>query len=587
LAALIHEVALSVSPGRRIHTAEFTCEDARSSTEEALMLLPTINRNLAAGIAAGALLAVAQAASAADGGTVQGTVTDATGKPVAGAFVKLKNDQKRLTFMVISKDQGRFEVKDLPPGQYRVQGVSGDNQSEWFSNVTVKAGGEDAKVGLLLTTKRGPSLAAAWPQRVPEAQVDVAPKDESGLPEGPGRQLVAERCVSCHDLQRVVVKRSDEDDWSHTVARMLTRMTVAGIPPLTPAETKEVVGYLSEKFPLVQPYDPNSRLPRVAQTDKGVNYRVVQYELVNHHAEPHDVAVDPKGNPWVAERAGKLGRLDAKTLEFTEIDTPPGPAAADRQSLGNPQISAKGVLWVPDGPNGRWLSYDTNSAKFVSFAWPKGKGNAGGNSMAIHPDGTIWATGGGGEARQLNPETGEFKFFPAPAAKIQKSPGAYGMAVAGDGSVWFAEDEADLMARVDPVTGKVDEYKIPDVGGHAYPRRLAADAKGDLWVALWKAGKLLKVDHKTKEMTVYSPPTNVSGSYSIVVDKKNGYVWMSGQQADVMDRFDPATREWVEFPLPEAETDARRIDIDPTNPNRIYWTGNIPGRMGFVEVLPQ
>jgi virginiamycin B lyase len=549
------------------------------------MSLRSINRNLATGIATGALLIVAQSAWAADGGNVQGTVSDASGKPVAGAFVKLKNDQKRLTFMVISKDQGRFEAKDLPPGQYRVQGVAGDNQSEWFSNVTVAAGGEDAKVGLLLTAKRGPSLAPSWPQRVPEAQVDKTPTDESGLPEGKGRQLVTERCTSCHDLQRVAVKRSDPDNWNHTIGRMRTRMTVAGIPDLTAAENTEVVNYLSEKFPLVQPYDANSRLPKTTLAGKAVNYRAVQYDLTNIHAEPHDVAVDPKGNPWVAERAGKLGRLDAKTLEFVEIDTPPGPAAADRQSLGNPQIDSKGVLWVPDGPNARWLSYDTNSAKFVSYAWPKGKGNAGGNSMALHPDGTVWATGGSSEARQLNPATGEFKFFPAPAAKTQKSPGAYGMAVAGDGSVWFAEDEADLMARVDPVTGKVDEYKIP-VQGHAYPRRLAADGNGDLWVALWRAGKLLKVDHKTKEMTVYTPPTSTSGSYSIVVDKKNGYVWMSGQQADVMDRFDPKTGEWVEFPLPEAESDGRRIDIDPTNPNRIYFAGNIPGRMGFIEVLP-
>jgi streptogramin lyase len=73
----------------------------------------------------------------------------------------------------------------------------------------------------------------------------------------------------------------------------------------------------------------------------------------------------------------------------------------------------------------------------------------------------------------------------------------------------------------------------------------------------------------------------------VVVDKKNNYVWVSGQQADMIVRFDPKTEEWVEFPLPEAETDARRIDIDPTNPNRIYFAGNIPGRMGFVEVLPR
>src|SRR5208337_4931748 len=123
------------------------------------MLPSHLNRSLAAGIATGALIFAAQPVLAADGGTVTGVISDASGKPVAGAFVKLKNDQKRLTFMVISHDQGRFEAKDLPPGQYRVQGVAGDNQSEWFSNVNVAAGGEDAKVGLLLTGKRGPSLA--------------------------------------------------------------------------------------------------------------------------------------------------------------------------------------------------------------------------------------------------------------------------------------------------------------------------------------------------------------------------------------------------------------------------------------------
>ena len=288
------------------------------------MLLTHLNRSLAAGIATGALLFAVQSVLAADGGNVTGVVSDASGKPVAGAFVKLKNDQRRLTFMVISRDQGRFDAKDLPPGQYRVQGVAGDNQSEWFSNVNVTAGGEDAKVGLLLNTKRGPDLAPAWPQRVPEAQVDKTAKDETGLPEGKGRQLVAERCVSCHDLQRVLVKRSDDDDWSHTIGRMRTRMTVAGIPDLTAAENKEVVDYLAGKFPLVQPYDANSRLPHTTLTGKAVNYRAVTYDLVNHHAEPHDVAVDPKGNPWVAERAGKLGRLDAKTLEFTEISTPHG-----------------------------------------------------------------------------------------------------------------------------------------------------------------------------------------------------------------------------------------------------------------------
>src|SRR5262249_44193394 len=152
-----------------------------------------------------------------------------------GAFVKLKNDQRRLTFMVISKDRGQFEAKGLPPGQYRVQSVGPEFQSEWFNNVTVTVGG-DAKVGLALTTKRGPSLAPAWPQRIPEADVLKASKDPKDLPEGDGKALVAEKCNSCHNLLRVVVKRSNADHWAHTVERMRTRMVALPMPDLTDAE---------------------------------------------------------------------------------------------------------------------------------------------------------------------------------------------------------------------------------------------------------------------------------------------------------------------------------------------------------------
>jgi streptogramin lyase/mono/diheme cytochrome c family protein len=550
------------------------------------MTLRTISQQFAFGVAAAAVLLAAPSVRAADDhGSVQGVVTDATGQPITGAFVKLKNDERRLTFMVVTQGQGRFEAKDLPPGTYRVQGVGGGFQSEWFGNVKV-ATGDSAKVGLALSTKQGPALAPAWPQRIPEADVLKASPDPDKLPAGDGKELLAEKCSSCHNLLRVVVKRSNRDDWAHTVSRMRTRMVTANIPDLTDPEFSKIVDYLVGHFNEVQPYDANSRLPHTLMTGKALSYRAVVYSLVNTHAEPHDVAVDPHGNAWVSERAGKLGRLDPKTLEFVEFDTPPGPAPKDRQSLGNPQIDAKGTLWVADGPNNRWLSYDTNTNKFLAYAWPKGHGNAGGNSMALHPDGTIWATGGNKEARQLLPEKVEFKFYESPNAKHRPLPGAYGIAVAGDGSVWYAEDEADNMVRIDPATGKTESFKIP-YQGHAYPRRMNADANGDLWVALWNAGKLMKIDQKTKQMTIYSPPTQTGGNYSVVVDKKNNYIWVSEHQVDKIARFDPKTEEWVEFPLPEAESDPRRLDIDPTNPNRIYFSGNTPGRMGFVEVLQQ
>jgi streptogramin lyase len=544
------------------------------------MTLKNLTRFFAAGAAFGAMAVAASAAD--DRGVVQGVVNNAAGQPVTGALIKLINAERHLTFMVPSQAGGRYEANDLPPGQYTVQGIGGGFQSDKSVPVAIE-GGKSAKVDLALTGTQVPMLAPAWPQRLPEEQLKSV---SLTLPDGTGKDLVEARCTTCHDVQRIVVKRSPLAEWEHTIDRMRGNMVQQNIPDITNQEAATIANYLTANFKVEGGYDPNARLPREPLAGKALKYRAVTYDLENHFAEPHDIAADPNGNGWVAERAGKLGRFDPKTYTFTEISPPPGPAAPNRQRLGNPQIDKNGILWVSDGPNGRWLSYDTKYDKFASFQWPRGHGNAGGNSMAVAPNGWIYATGAGKEVRALNPDSVEFKFFESPSGGGKQEPGAYGITVAGDGSVWWAEDNIDKMARLDPVSGKIDEYAIPYKDGHAFPRRMNVDANGDIWVGLWQAGRLMKIDYKTKEMKIFTPPTPNAGNYSVVVDKKNNLIWTSEQKVDKIGRFDPKTEEWVEFPLPEAQSDPRRIDIDPMNPNRIYFSGDTAGRLGFVEVLP-
>jgi len=524
------------------------------------------------------------ARAAENNAVIQGVVQDAAGKPVTGAFVKLKNNQRHLEFMVISQAQGRYDAAGLPAGQYVVQGVGAGFQSNVSAPVDVVEG-KILKLDLSLTVKQGPALPRAWPMKTPEALMITVPKD---LPEGDGKKLVAARCTNCHSTTMFVGFHMPRDRWAFTVRRMRGRMVTAKIRDLTEDEAKLAIDYLSTNFPSRGPVDTNARLPRALLEGKALHYRAVQYDISDSDvgAEPHDVAVDPRGNGWVSERVGKLGRLDAKTFEFTEVPIPPGPAPANGQVLGNLQIDAKGHLWVPDGPNYRWLEYDINEGKFTSYDWPKDvRADAGGNSMLIHPNGSIWETGSN-QVRMLDTATKQFKFYDTPSYLATQQPGgAYGITVAGDGSVWWAEDLADRIARTDPVTGKVEEFKIP-FDGMAYPRRMSHDARGDIWVGLWNAGLLMKIDYETKQMTFVAPPTETNGAYSVTVDKKNNLIWVSEQQADKIARYNPKTGEWVEFPLADSESDPRRIEIDPTNPNRIWWSGNLSGRMGFVEVLP-
>src|SRR5215472_6407914 len=83
-------------------------------------------------VTAGAALIVSvHSIRAADfAGSVQGVVKSASGQALPGAYVKLINPERRLTFMLVSQAQGRYTMNNLPPGDYTVQGIGDGLQSK-------------------------------------------------------------------------------------------------------------------------------------------------------------------------------------------------------------------------------------------------------------------------------------------------------------------------------------------------------------------------------------------------------------------------------------------------------------------------
>jgi uncharacterized surface anchored protein len=93
-----------------------------------------------AGTAAVALLFSVHSIRAADfAGSVEGVVKSASGQALSGAYVKLVNPEKRLTFMLVTQAQGRYTMNNLPPGDYTVQGIGSGFQSK-PTPVTLTAG---------------------------------------------------------------------------------------------------------------------------------------------------------------------------------------------------------------------------------------------------------------------------------------------------------------------------------------------------------------------------------------------------------------------------------------------------------------
>jgi mono/diheme cytochrome c family protein len=63
------------------------------------------------------------------------------------------------------------------------------------------------------------------------------------LPAGAGKELIEGRCVTCHDLTRVVASRRQKADWDAIVANMVGRGATA-----TPEERQTIVAYLAAQF---------------------------------------------------------------------------------------------------------------------------------------------------------------------------------------------------------------------------------------------------------------------------------------------------------------------------------------------------
>ena len=534
--------------------------------------------------------------AAAYTGSVQGVVKSSSGAPLSGAFVKLRNPEKRLTIMVVSQAQGRYSAKNLPPGKYVVQGVGNGFQSKWSAEAEV-AEGRAATVDVSLTDPQASALPNAWPGRRP-GEMGGEGGGETGplnLPDGDGKKIAMTKCSVCHSPSRIVGYQADKQRWKDTLDDM--RMYMQGSKQnvsLTDQEAATMLDYLVKNFatgengrPRKEKPDVNSRLPRTPVTGAAAKYVAVEYEIPTVGTEPHEVTVDSDGNGWVTQRrGGKLGRLDPKTLVYTEIAPPPAPSKSVQ--LNAIWAAPNNKLWFMDvGPNRRWLTYDTKSREFSSYNMTTKlrTGAAGGNTMRVHPNGTVWFNAiGNNTVIRLDPATKEFTGFEVPSGvKAGKSASPYGMAIAGDGGIWVAENAMDKMARVDPVTGKMEEFEIPVKG--AVPRKGGPDAEGNVWFGLHGAGKIMKIDVKTNKMSVYTPPTENSGTYAVSVDMKHNLVWVAQQQADKIARFDPKTETWTEYSLPSAEEDHRRIEVDQSNPNRVWWSGNDSNRMGYIEVL--
>jgi hypothetical protein len=352
-------------------------------------------------------------------GSVQGLVKSASGQALSGAYVKLINPERRLTFMIVSQAEGRYTMNNLPPGNYTVQGIGNGFQSKPTPVALMADKPATADVSLTDAQAEVPNGWIRSPGRVAGNELDheLAPPN---LPEGAGKEIMEVKCVQCHFLHRPTQMRWTRNNWEQKIAWMRERIhEKPGAQDLTDEEAKIVVDYLAKNYSDTAPKaDPNGRLSRTLLQGDAAKYIAVDYAVPNPDSALHDITVDRRGVAWVNElNLYKLGRFDPKTFEFTQFDPPPGPRKLTALNhMGPPARGAGDSIWMAEiGPNRRWLQFDTKNNEFTAYpAPPEFKGQMTGNSMRVDPNGKmVWSTAGT-RVVGLNIETKQFAAYDIP-----------------------------------------------------------------------------------------------------------------------------------------------------------------------------
>ena len=163
-------------------------------------------------------------------------------------------------------------------------------------------------------------------------------------------------------------------------------------------------------------------------------------------------------------------------------------------------------------------------------------------------DGQFWIAeyGQANKLARLDPRTGEIKEFPVP----NPGPALIHSAVpAADGSVWITEAGAKKLGRWDPVTQKITEFQ-DDWRKHTI--RVHPDG------SVWSTGGLTRFDPVTK---TFNHLGDVPTSYGIALDQK-GTVWFTEMTKNgAIGKVDPVTLKVTKY-IPPTRERPRRIQVD-------------------------
>jgi virginiamycin B lyase len=351
---------------------------------------------------------------------------------------------------------------------------------------------------------------------------------QGALPDGPGKEIVATACVSCHGVENITRSGNTRAGWENTVAMM--RNAGAQLPA---GQVQTVVDYLAKNF-------PERPAPAAVVLPGNVSVTIAEWTVPTPGTRPHDPLAGPDGTIWYSgHMANLIGRVDPATGRITEYHIP------------DPGSGPHGLVFGPDGNiyfTANFKAYigklDPRTAQFTEYKLDPSARDP--HTPLFDQHGTLWFTVQGADmVGRLFPASNAVKLVRVPTPRANP----YGMVITSKGVPYFAEFGANKIARIDPETMAISEYQLPNPD--ARPRRIAITPDDIIYYSDYARGYLGRFDPKTGAVEEWASPGGPrSRPYGITFLK--GAIWYSesGTRPNTLVRFDPATHQFASWPIP-------------------------------------
>lgn len=128
-----------------------------------------------------------------------------------------------------------------------------------------------------------------------------------------------------------------------------------------------------------------------------------------------------------------------------------------------------------------------------------------------------------------------------------------------DGVIWWVGQWGNILGRLDPATGEMKEYPLPD---GTYPHSVTLDKHLTPWFLGNKNGTVGYLNLETEDFTVFRmPDENARDPHTGEFDQ-NGIFWFTLQHSNMIGRLDPATGDIKLVTLPTKGSRPYGIKLD-------------------------